>query len=308
MRPSLSVSYAATLVLVCWSINTANAQTFDSLQIITPGIAPSVVSHRQVEVAFFNQLSTEKSVFEFDTLSETSRFSALYNVLQVGYGISKKNRLNVGGIFVFANTRFDADEDRSPFAVFGSGDSSAIVFHKPAAIGGYVRGIPFRRLPELTVQAGLLFPATGDKVARQFSGYDRVVAQLQVSFYQQLSPLFYLFAAAQTSVLFANDTRKQTSVLLPFNLYPVFQLGRGSKAYLYGNLSYTAQFNKVSPGFLRNSGQRVMYGIGGQYYFSPAFSVYAQMQFPAVIDLESTTTTILKEGAFVLALGGRWVF
>lgn len=297
-----------TIIFLCWNVVAGSAQTFDSLLIINPGISPAVVPHRHVEVALFNQLSTEKSLFEFDSISETSRFSALYNVLQAGYGISKKNRLNVGGIFVFANTRFDADESRSPFAVLGSGDSNAVVTHKPAALGFYVRGIPFRRLPELTVQAGMLFPATNDQLARLSSGYDRTIAQLQLSFYQQFSPLFYLFASAQTSVLFANDTRKQTSVLLPVNLYPVFQLGHGSRAYLYGILSYSAQFNKVSPGFLRGSGHRVLYGIGGQYYFTPGFSVYAQMQFPAVIDIESTTTTILKEGAFMLALGGRWVF
>ena len=283
------------------------AQSFDSVLVISPGLSPAVVPYKRFELALFNQLNTEKSVFQFDTTKETSRFSALYHVLQLGYGVDKHNRLNVGGLFIFAHTRSDLDETRSPFSVLGSGDADATVFHKPAALGFYARGIPFARLPELTVQAGVLFPATGDKIARQFSGYDRTFAQLQFSFYQQFRPWFYVFATAETDVLFSNSIRKQTTLLLPVSVYPVFRLGYGSKTYLFGNLSYNGRFNKVSPGFLKSNGYRVWYGLGLQHYFSPDVSAYVQFQLPAAIESVSLTTTTPKSGAFLLAIGGRWV-
>jgi len=283
------------------------AQATDSLQIINPGLSPSVVPFRHVEIGFFNRLSTEKSLFKFDSIAETSRFSSLYHVLQVAYGVSKNNRLNVGASFIFAHTRSDADETRGAFSVLKSGDANATVFREPAALGVYARGLPFQRLPELTVQAGVFFPASRKQTARQYSGYDRTLAQVQVSFYQQFRPWFYLFATAETDVLFANDTRKQTSVLLPVNLYPVFRLGYFSKTYLFGNLGYNGNFSKVSPGFLKGNGYRVQYGLGVQHYFQPSFSAYALLQGPALIETKSVTTTTLKKGAFALSLGVRWV-
>lgn len=285
-----------------------HTQTTDSLLIITPGLSPTVVAHGQTELNLFNALNTEQSVFEFDTIRETSRFSSLFHVLQVGYGISKTNRWNLGAMFIFGHTRLDQDEDRNPFAVLGSGDADATVFHQAAAIGLFARAIPFRKLPELAVQGALLFPATRDKLARQYSGYDRTLAQLQLSFYQQFTPLFYLFGSAGGSVLFPNSTRKQTTLLVPVQVYPVIHLGYDSKAYLFASLSYSGQFNKVSPGFLRGNGYRILYGLGGQYYFKPALSLYAQVQLPATISTKSVTTTVSTDGAFSLGLGGRWAF
>lgn len=283
------------------------AQSRDSVLIISPGLSPAVVPYKHFELAFFNQLNTEKSVFQSDTTKETSRFSALYHVLQIGYGVDKRNRLNIGGTFIFGHTRSDLDETRSPFAVLGGGDADATVFHKPAALGVYARGIPFGRLPELTVQAGVLFPATGDKQARQFSGYDRTFAQLQFSFYQQFRPWFYLFATAETDLLFSNSTRRQTTLLLPVSVYPVFRLGYGGKTYLFGNLSYNGRFNKVSPGFLKSNGYRIWYGLGLQRYFTNDFSAYVQFQLPAVLKSVSLTTTTPVKGAFLLAIGARCV-
>ena len=108
--------YMAALFFVCLFTSFAQAQSTDSVLIISPGISPAVAPYRHLELALFNQLNTEKSVFQFDTLTETSRFSALYHVLQLGYGVDKHNRLNVGGIFIFGHTRSDLDETRRPFA------------------------------------------------------------------------------------------------------------------------------------------------------------------------------------------------
>lgn len=294
------------LILLNWNLGLA--QTTDSLLIITPGLSPTVVEHGQVELNLFNALNTEQSVFEFDTIRETSRYTSLFHVLQVGYGISKTNRWNIGGMFIFGHTRVDQNEDRSPFAVLGSGDADATVFHQAAAIGIFARAIPFRNLPELAVQGTLLFPATRDKLARQYSGYDRTLAQLQLSFYQQFTPLFYLFGSAGGSVLLPNSTRKQTTLLVPIQVYPVLHLGYDSKAYLFASLSYSGQFNKVSPGFLRGNGYRILYGLGGQYYFKPTLSLYAQVQLPATISTKSITTTVPTADAYGLGLGGRWAF
>ena len=159
------------LFAVLVSLGRPAAQTIDSLRIINPGLSPAVVSHGRVELALFNQLSTEKSTYNFGGLSDTYRFTSLYHVLQAGYGLDKHNRLNAGGTFIYAHVRSDLDEERSPFAVLGDSDSNATVVHHPAAAGVYLRGIPFRRLPELTVQGGVLFPghAFDDGYGRGFA-------------------------------------------------------------------------------------------------------------------------------------------
>ncbi len=284
-----------------------DAQTVDSMRIISPGLSPSVVSHGRFELALFNQLNTEKTRTQFDSIFATNRFSALYHVVQAGYGIDKYNRLNVGASLIFAHTRNDGNPNRSPLKVLGGDDLYSTGFHQMAAIGLYARGIPFARLPELTIQAGVFFPGTKDLLARQYAGYDRTLAQLQFSFYQQFNPLFYLFATAETSVLFSNKNRKQTTVGLPVSLYPVFRLGYYSNTYLFGNLSYNGRFNSVDPGFLKSNGYRMLYGLGIQHYFSPDFSAYLQAQFPAAIGTKSTTTTTLKNSVFIVALGARYV-
>lgn len=283
------------------------AQHTDSLLIISPGLSPSVVSHGRVEVALFNQLSTLTFRQEFNGGADTFRFSNLYHVLQAGYGVDKYNRLNLGVSAVFAHNRQDGLQDRGPFSVFQGGDDNAQVYRNVAALGVYARAIPIRRLPELTVQAGVFFPTIKDNIAKQVSGYDRTFAQLQVAFYQQLSPLFYAFATAGGNLFFKNDFRRQTTLSVPLGLYPVVRLGYSSKTYLYGSFTYEGSFNKVTPGFLNKTYSRIQYGIGGQYYFKPDFSVYLQVQFPASVNYESTTTSVLKRNTFSLALGGRYV-
>ena len=254
------------------------AQTADSLRIISPGLSPAVVAHRKAEVALFNQLTTEKSTFRLGTMVETSRYTTLYHTLMLGYGLERHNRLNIGGIFIMSHVRVDLEENHSPFAILGKGKGDGLVVRKPAAAGLYLRGVPFRRLPEFTVQTGLLFPGTKDELVRQLTGYDRILAQLQLSFYQQFRPWFYLFATAEADVLFANDTRKQTSLLVPVSLYPVFRLGYGSNTYLFASLGYSGRFNKVEPGCLKSNGYRVQYGLGVQHYFTPDFSLFGQVQ------------------------------
>lgn len=307
MKKMLSACLLAISLCVVVS-PAARAQTTDSLLIINPGISPSVAPYRHLDLALYNQLNTEKSEFRLDTINLTRRYTAVYHTLQIGYGVDRTNRLNLGGAFVFAHTRTDAQAGRSPFAVFGSADADAVAYHQPAALGLYARGIPLRRLPELTVQVGAFFPIAADKAARAASGYDRTLTQLQLAFYQQFSPVFYVFAAAEADVLWSNTTRRQTSVSLPVHVYPVLRLGYDGKVCLFGDLGYSGQFNKVSPGFLKRTGQRVLLGLGGQYYIQPAFSLYLFGQVPPVLQTESATTTLLKKGTFTLSLGARWVW
>ena len=285
----------------------AYGQSTDSLLIISPGLSPSVVPHRHVEVALFNQLSTLTFRQTFGLKTDTYRYSDLYHVLQVGYGVDKYNRLNVGVSGIFAHNRQDVLENRGIFSVFKGQDDSSRVYRKVAAVGVFARAIPFRRLPELTVQAGVFFPTVKDFVAQQFSGYYRTQGQLQISFYQQFSPLFYAFASASANVFFPNDTWKQTTLSVPVGLYPVVRLGYYSKTYLYGSLVYDGSFNKVKPGFLNNTFTRMQYGLGAQYYFKPDFSIYLQLQFPMLVDYKSDATEVVKNKTFSLALGGRYV-
>ncbi|MBL7782518.1 MAG: hypothetical protein JNM22_14930 [Saprospiraceae bacterium] len=284
-----------------------HAQRIDSLLIISPGLSPSVVAHGRFEVALFNQLSTLTFRQEINGSVDTFRFSDLYHVLQVGYGVDKYNRLNLGVSALFAHNRQDGLQDRGPFSVFKGDDDQSQVYRNVATLGVYARAIPIRRLPELTVQAGVFFPTIKDNLAKQVSGFDRTFAQLQVAFYQQLSPLFYAFATAGGNLFFKNDFRRQTTFSVPLGLYPVVRLGHGSKTYLYGSFTYEGSFNKVTPGFLNKTFSRVQYGIGGQYYFTPDASLYLQLQFPAAIDYQSGSIDVLKKNTFSLALGGRCV-
>lgn len=284
-----------------------SAQSTDSMFIISPGLSPSVVPQGHFEIALFNQLSTLTFKQTFGLKTDTYRNSDLYHVLQVGYGVDKYNRLNVGVSGIFAHNRQDVLENRGIFSVFKGQDDSSRVYRKMAAVGVFARAIPFRRLPELTVQAGVLFPTVKDFLAQQYSGYYRTQGQLQVSFYQQFSPLFYAFATAGANVFFPNDTWKQTTLSVPVGLYPVVRMGYYSKTYLFGSLVYDGSFNKVKPGFLNNTFTRVQYGLGAQYYFKPDFSIYLQLQFPAVVDYKSDATKVVKGKTFSLALGGRYV-
>lgn len=282
------------------------AQAIDSMLIISPGLSPSVVAKGRLELALFNQLSSLNYEQVIDQNTFRGRNSSLYHVLQVGYGLDRYNRLNIGATAVFAHSRQDAREDRSAFAVFQGADNESVVNRTMAAVGLYARAIPFRKLPELTVQAGVFFPTVQDFLVRQTTGYDRTFAQLQFAFYQQFTPIFYVFATAGGNVFFPYEYNKRTSLHIPASLYPVVRLA-GTNAYLFGSFTYTGVFNKVKPGFLRANGYQMYYGLGAQYYFKPDFSLYLQTQWPAVVDLNSPATTVLRDKTFILGLGARYV-
>lgn len=283
------------------------AQTVDSMLIISPGLSPSVVAKGRLELALFNQLSSLNFEQTIDADVFRQRYSSLYHVLQVGYGLDRYNRLNIGASAVFAHNRQDDMEDRSAFAVFQGADAASLVYRNMAAVGLYARAIPVRNLPELTVQAGIFFPTINASQARQASGYDRTFVQLQFAFYQQFSPLFYAFATAGGNLFLPYEFRKQTSLNVPVSLYPVVRLGTGSNTYVFGSFTYTGVFNKVKPGFLRANGYQMYYGLGAQYYFQPDMSIYLQLQWPAAVDLNSPTTEVLRKNTFILGLGARYV-
>lgn len=291
------------LTISCLSLH---AQTIDSMLIISPGLSPAVVAKGQVELALFNQLGSLNFEQSIDADVYALRYSSLYHVLQAGYGVDKYNRLNIGASAVFAHARQDDMEERSAFAVFQGADDASLVYRNLASAGVYARAIPFRKLPELTVQAGVFFPTIRESRARQASGYDRTFVQLQFAFYQQFTPIFYAFATAGGNLFLPSEFRKQTSLNLPVNLYPVVRIP-GSNAYLFGSFAYNGVFNKVKPGFLRANGYQIYYGLGAQYYFRPEFSIYLQTQWPAVVHLNSPTTEVLTKNTFIWGLGARYV-
>ncbi|MBK7872489.1 MAG: hypothetical protein IPJ74_18330 [Saprospiraceae bacterium] len=278
----------------------------DTLQAfpVFSGLSPLMVQPRQVEILFFNALSTQKNQRLPETSpGELSRGTSLQHILQITYGVSEGGRFNLGFDLHYLHYRLDANVDNSPFKVLKSTASDTLVtdpnndailalsFHTLSKAGVRFRLVPVWNLPELTLQGGVLFPASYQAPStRRALDIARSEFWVQGNFYQLIGEGLYGFAGLGAIVKLPSNAQKQTTLTPLANVIVAKEIP-GDLLIVFAQTAFNASFNKQYKAGLSNTNYQLILGLGAQVKFSERFSLSAEFQKPVVNDYKSFTST-----------------
>ena len=274
------------------SFYNANAENVDTLPVfpVFSGLSPFLVQAGQLELLFYNALSTQKNKA---ALGGISRGTALQHILQVTYGVSESGRFNLGLDVHYLHYRFDADSEHSALRVLAKTASDTIVtdstnrdvlalgFHTLSRVGLRFRWVPSQNLPELTLQGGLLFPASYQTPAtKRALNIARTQLWLQGNFYQILGEGLYGFAGAGAYLSLPSETQHQTTLTPIANVVVAKEIS--DLFIVFAQTAFNASFNKQYKAGLQNTNLQWLYGLGAQLQLSNHFSISTEFQKPFV--------------------------
>lgn len=283
------------LLLLCISgiqaygqVDSTSLQKIEAPNIlVSPTLSLVLIDDQHWELNFFNSFQSREITFtesqfdviafRFDTVSSSVQFSSLEHLLQLQYGVSQNNRLNIGLDFYFSHARIDADAGRSPFRLFGGEDEDSENFRSFSGIGPRVRWIPFESFPEFSIQNSFVFPIAEGENKRAAFGRDRVQFLTQLVTYQRFGGSFQALGELDFALFFANDTRQLTTLNIPLYLSVSAQLpGYNYPRYFtFASLSLSQSFDTEKDESAWESNQFFSQaGLGISCQFSPRASIF----------------------------------
>lgn len=278
------------------SFYNSNAENVDTLPVfpVFSGLSPLLVPSGQLELLFYNALSTQKNErLPVNPPGEISRSTSLQHILQVTYGVSESGRFNVGLDLHYLHYRFDANSEHSALKVLRNTASDTLVtdadnkdvlafsFHMLSRVGLRFRWVPSENLPELTLQGGLLFPASYQTPAtKRALNIARTQLWLQGNFYQLLGEGLYGFASAGAYLSLPSETQHQTSFTPIVNVVVAKEIS--DLFIVFAQTAFNAGFNKQYKAGLQNTNLQWLGGLGAQLQLSNHFSISAEFQKPFV--------------------------
>mgnify|MGYP002401583487 CR=1 FL=1 len=310
MKPTRTIRLLLSLILL-WGMHGLHAQTnffqssSDNLDTLPPfpvfsGLSPLLVPSEGLEMLWFNALSTQKNeqLPEVEP-GEISRSTTLQHILQLTYGVSESGRFNLGLDLHYLHFRLDADPDNSPLKVLKSTASDTVVtdpdnedilaisFHTLSRVGLRFRWVPSPYLPELTLQGGVLFPASFQAPStKRVLDLARTELWVQGNFYHTLGEGLYGFANAGAAIKLPDELQRQTT-LTPLASLIVAKEIPGDLLIVFAQTAFNARFNDQYKAGLLNTGYQWLAGVGAQLQFSDHFSLSAEFQKPIVNDYKS---------------------
>jgi hypothetical protein len=309
--------------------NDSTLQTiqFDSEQpeiLLSPSLSANLIGSNQWEINIFNTLITrnlentriQKRPFVdlYDTTITQNRSTRLENIIQIQHGIPGISRLNFGVDFYFSHVRGDSDISSSPFRVLGNNSETGTSIRNFSAIGPRIRWMPFRKLPELTVQGSVVF-GVNDPVRRTTYGRDRTQAMTQFTFYQRFRPWLYAFVQSDVSVFLRNDNFRNNTFSFPVFLFASANIwGLRSNAYpkIYALVSWSnaSRYDDNTRGedwLVKRSSESQM-GVGLLSQWSPQWGVTLWSQKPISYESGYASYTVIPGSWYTLSLGLRYVW
>ncbi|MEB2774056.1 hypothetical protein SYJ56_01990 [Algoriphagus sp. D3-2-R+10] len=292
--------------------------------LLSPILSANLIGSNQWEINIFNTLTTrnieniriQKRPFVdlYDTTITQNRFSYMENLIQIQHGIPGLSRLNFGVDFYFSHVRGDSDINSSPFRVFGNNTETGSTYRDFSAIGPRIRWIPFRKLPELTVQGSVVF-GVNDSIRQTLYGRDRTQTLTQFTFYQRFRPWLYAFAQTDVSVYLKNDNYRNNTFSFPVFLFASANIwGLRSNAYpkLYAlvSWSYASRYDDNIRGedWLVKRSSESQIGVGLLSQWNPQWGVTLWTQKPIKYELGSASNTVIPKSWYSLSLGIRYVW
>lgn len=289
--------------------DSSSLPTLDSLPgLFLSGLSPVILKKDGLEVNNFNPLTSfwlavQEAPPELAGAQITNRYryTLFENYWRASYGFSYSKRWDLGAEFRFSRRRLDDDAQTSPLKVFGSDDPGSITYQGLSMVGVRARYMPFRKLPELTLQGALTFPVAKEEVRRGL-GLDRTQFDLGATFYKNLNRNTYYFLQTNWLARFANSDNDRTTHQFSASAFLVESLLH-HRVYLYPGLTYAGNFQRYSDGSFHQISYQILGGLGVQYQPIKFFSVSLYGQLPLTLESGSATTEWVRESYSSWTLG-----
>jgi len=289
--------------------NSSALPSLDSLPTLFLGsLSPVVLDKDRVEVNNFNALTSfwlavQETPPELQGASITNRYRATYfiNYLRVSYGFSYSKRWDLGAEFRFTRQRLDDDANNSPMKIFGSDSPNSTSYSGLSMVGARVRYMPFRSLPQLTLQGALTFPVAKQEMKDALK-LDRTEFDFGATYYENINENLYYFLQTNWLMRFATADDERTTHLWTASAFLVKSLFY-HRVYLYPGLSYAGLFQKFSDSGFSQANYQVLGGLGVQYQPARIFSVSIYGQIPFILESGSATTEWVRESYSSWTLG-----
>ena len=292
------------LLVLCFFQTEAYAQTGDPVEgdlqeleaklntqryTVNPLFSAILVGKNKWEINQFNSLQSFKwerrqmgeNIFTGEpenTCISCFRFSSFDQGLQVQYGLSQNYQFNLGFDLYARSTRLDTSLSSSAFDVFSSGNNVNTVTRGLSAFGPRIRWMPFRTLPEFTVNSALIF-GLGDEEQKAAFFRARTEWQTNLVFFQSFAQRFSVVLQPSSRIFFASNSEDSTfyffggNVTLSAYLTGLTQ-GDYPKLSLFANLYHQQDFNSSSEEGWKNTGDVTQGGLGLMAQFNPQFLLY----------------------------------
>ncbi len=284
-------------------------------QVLTPNVSSSLLLQGDMEIGLTQGMFTQdrELIENRAPKPDTSylQISQLFHFLQLNYGLS--SYLNVGLDMEYRHVRVDSDPDVSPLAVFGKPDANSLVTRGLSAVGPRVRWVPFKGLPELSVQSAALFPTISDTLTQQSLGRDRLQWQNQLIFYQRIGGA-YVFLQADASLFPANQRRLQTTYSFPLNVYlmaPIWRTRGFVFPKVYGLISVSStsnyEYNQILDALERLSFDRRL-TIGLSSRLTPSIDVTLIYLLPIAQDIGSVVASVVPGTDYGIGITLRYIY
>lgn len=286
--------------------------------VVSPSLSATLIGKGQIEVNAFNTLSSQKIDirnidFQGDTSFTQSHISRLEHSLQLQYGFSLNNRINAGIDIYASHVRGDSDLEGSVWRVLGNKEGTGMSNHGISGMGPRIRWMPFKSLPEFSVQTSAVF-GLGDWDTRKAFGRERTQLLAQFVFYQRFIERLYLFASVDASIFLRNkEVNNKTSFNFPLFLFGSYNLAGFGPDYpkIYGmaSLSYIPKFiDTPAKGGWQGEGYDSFAGAGLLVQLSPQLGITLWGLKPLAYNLDLASTTILPGSWYTAALGIRYTY
>ena len=236
---ALQIGLAFTIAILPFKSDAQDASSLPSLDslptLFLSGLSPVILDKDGIEVNNFNPLTSfwlavQETPPELAGAQITNRYryTLFESYWRVSYGFGYNKRWDLGAEFRFSRRRLDDQATNSSLKVFGSDDPGSITYQGLSMAGIRARYMPFKKVPELTLQGALTFPVAKEEV-RHGLALDRTQFELGATYYKNLAKRTYYFLQTNWLARFANriiTARLTNFQLAHFSWRALFQASR----------------------------------------------------------------------------------
>ncbi len=196
------------------------------------------------EVNLFHNLYTQSKIrdVEGDLVNLDQRQTFFNGFYQFTYGVSRSGRLNVGIDINYNRSFYDREKGSALNVLFSdNGDFNRLIL---GSIGTRLRVVPFKALPNFSIQSTFLFPIADNQETPSFTGHDRYTWNTQFFYDLKINETWRVFA--ETGILYRiNRYKTQTNFFnLPTSLF--LSYFPSSRVTLFGFGQYSPAFRRLS--------------------------------------------------------------
>jgi hypothetical protein len=292
--------------------------------LVSPTLSANLIGSNQWEVNIFNTLiirdientriNKRPFINTYDTLITQFQDTRLENIIQIQHGLPVSTRLNIGIDIYVSHIRTDNNIKSSPFRVLGNNAEGGKSRRDITALGPRARWMPFRQVPELTLQGSVVF-GLNNLSTRKIYKRDRTQMLTQVTFYQRFQPWLYGFVQTDASVFLKNDDFQNNTFTFPVFLYASANIwGLRSNAYpkLYGLLSWSHASSyddniRGKEGLTKRSFESHV-GIGILSQLDPQWGIQLWSYKPISHNIGSASNEVIPGSWYGLSLGLRYTW